>query len=157
MEIQVEIAHAKANETEQVATLVYELLFELFPDQKHHFPPEKLNHAAAILLQPNNDVWSFLAKHQGDIIGMINLNECAAIYAGGKFGEITEMYIKPEYRSSGIGELLIQRSKEFAQERSWTVLEVGAPDVPRYQRTVDFYKRTGFNEVGPRLEMMLSE
>jgi hypothetical protein len=37
------------------------------------------------------------------------------------------------------------------------MLEVGAPDVPRWQRTVDFYKRNGFKEVGPRLYLPLSE
>ena len=31
------------------------------------------------------------------------------------------------------------------------MIEVGAPDLPRWQRTVDFYKRYGFTEIGPRL------
>ncbi len=31
------------------------------------------------------------------------------------------------------------------------MLEVGAPSVPKWQRTVDFYLRNGFEEVGPRL------
>ncbi len=47
---------------------------------------------------------------------MINLNECSAIYAGGKFGEITEFYVKPEFRSQDIGASLISRAKDFARE-----------------------------------------
>jgi hypothetical protein len=35
--------------------------------------------------------------------------------------------------------------------RHWSMIEVGAPDVPRWQSTVDFYLRRGFVEVGPRL------
>lgn len=33
--------------------------------------------------------------------------------------------------------------------------EVGAPAVPRFQRTVNFYVRNGFVEVGPRLSHAL--
>jgi len=155
MENTVSIIEAKQNDANLVASLVYDLLFELFPEQKNLFPLAKLKITATEMLQPSTGVWSFLAISNGQVAGMINLNECAAIYAGGKFGEITEMYVKPKYRSTAIGEKLIQQSKLFAQERSWKVLEVGAPDLPRCQRTVDFYQKVGFNEVGPRLEMML--
>ena len=34
-------------------------------------------------------------------------------------------------------------------------VEVGAPDVPRWQRTVNFYLKEGFVEVGPRLKYLL--
>ena len=72
---------------------------------------------------------------------------------GSKFGEITELYIKPEFRSKRIGEELISQAKRFARERGWNALEVGAPDLPRSQRTVNFYLRNGFSEIGPRLEL----
>jgi hypothetical protein len=52
-----------------------------------------------------------------------------------------------------VGELLISRAREFARGRAWEVLEVGAPDVPRCQRTVDLYLENGFSEVDLRLEM----
>ena len=144
---------ASPADSEVVGELVYSLLFEFFAEQNHLFPLEKMKNAAAELLTPGSGVWSFLAMMGDDVAGIINLNECAAIYAGGKFGEITELYVKPEFRSRNIGEQLIAQARDFARERGWKVLEVGAPDVPRCQRTVNFYLNNGFSEIGPRLEI----
>jgi hypothetical protein len=35
------------------------------------------------------------------------------------------------------------------------MLEVGAPDAPRWQKSIDFYIRCGFEEIGPRLFLPL--
>jgi hypothetical protein len=37
----------------------------------------------------------------------------------------------------------------------WGRLEVGAPDVPKWKGTLAFYRRNGFDEVGPRLKILL--
>jgi GNAT superfamily N-acetyltransferase len=153
MKPEIRIEMAKPADSEMVGDLVYSLLHELFSEQSHLFPIEKLKKAAAELLLPGSGVWSFLAMIENEVVGMINLNECSAIYAGGKFGEITELYVKPEFRSQDIGEKLLLRAKEFAKERAWEIIEVGAPDIPRCQRTVNFYLKNGFSEVGPRLEI----
>jgi GNAT superfamily N-acetyltransferase len=86
---------------------------------------------------------------------LLALNECAAIYAGGFFGEIADVYVLPPLRSAGIGGLLINAAVKFGRNRGWPFLEVGAPGLPRWQRTVDFYNRLGFKEIGPRLELSL--
>lgn len=153
MKSDVIIEMASPADSDTVGDLVFNLLNELFVEHGHLFPIEKLRKTAAELLVPGSGVWSFLARIDDEVIGMINLNECSAIYAGGKFGEITELYVKPEFRSQDIGEKLILQAKDFARERAWEVIEVGAPDVPRCQRTVDFYLNNGFSEVGPRLEI----
>ena len=90
-------------------------------------------------------------------VGLITVNECAAIYAGGRFGEICELYVDPAYRSSGLGRRLVEAVCDFARERNWPRLEVGAPGLPRWQRTVDFYRGCGFVEVGPRLKLVLEK
>ena len=153
MIINTDVVMASSSESDVVGELVYSLLMEFYAEQSHLFPLKKRKKAAADLLVPGSGVWSFLAISDNEVIGMINLNECSAIYAGGKFGEITELYVKPEFRSKNIGEKLISRAREFAKERGWEILEVGAPDVPRCQRTVNFYFKNGFSEIGPRLEM----
>ena len=153
MKFDIDIVMASPADSEVVAELVYSLLMEFFSEQSHLFPIEKMKNAAAELLIPGSGVWSFLAMNGNDVVGMINLNECAAIYAGGRFGEITELYIKPEFRSKKVGEKLISKAKDFAREKKWETIEVGAPDVPRCQRTVNFYLRNGFSEIGPRLEI----
>ena len=119
MSFESNIVLAKPGDSEVVAGLVRDLLMEFFADQSHLFPLVKLKKAAAELLTPGSGVWSFMAIHENNVIGIINLNECSAIYAGGKFGEITELYIKPEFRSKKIGEKLISQAKGFAKERGW--------------------------------------
>jgi len=153
MKSDINIVMAGPAESEIVGELVYSLLMELFSEQIHLFPIEKMKKAAAELLIPGSGVWSFLAMNGDEVVGMMNLNECAAIYAGGKFGEISELYIKPDFRSQKIGAQLITQARDFARERAWEILEVGAPDVPRCQRTVNFYLNNGFSEIGPRLEI----
>lgn len=153
MKSEYNIVEASPADAELVGELVYSLLIEFFAEQSHLFPLEKMKNAAAELLTPGSAVWSFLAMNGDEVVGMINLNECAAIYAGGKFGEITELYVKPAFRCRNIGEQLIAQARDFAGERGWKVLEVGAPDVPRCQRTVNFYLHNGFSEIGPRLEI----
>ena len=83
------------------------------------------------------------------------LIECAAIYAGGRFGEISEFYVVPDFRSKGVGALMIEVAVAFGHERGWPHIAVGAPSVPIWQRTVDFYLSCGFDEVGPRLELRI--
>ena len=38
---------------------------------------------------------------------MLTVNECTALYAGGPFGEIAEVYITPDSRSAVIGGRLV--------------------------------------------------
>ncbi|WP_339670880.1 GNAT family N-acetyltransferase [Dasania marina] len=147
---------ARIDQSDLVAQGVYDLLLELFPAEVASFPLAKLQQAAFQSLRPDGGVWSLLAlNEQEQVVGMLNLSRCVAIYAGGEFGEIAEMYVRPDYRSQKVGEQLMARAKRFAKEKGWATLEVGAPDVPRCQRTVDFYQRNGFNMVGPRLEFSL--
>ncbi|SOZ37728.1 GNAT family N-acetyltransferase [Cupriavidus neocaledonicus] len=88
-------------------------------------------------------------------VGVIILNECSAIYAGGRFGLITELYVRPDMRSRGIAPRLIAAALQQGRERGWTRLEVGAPAQPKWERTLAFYLGNGFEEVGPRLRRML--
>ena len=82
----------------------------------------------------------------------VMLNECAAIYANGLFGEITELYVEPANRSCGVAPSLISAAVDLGRRKGWTRLEVGAPDQPRWSRTLAFYLEEGFVEVGPRLK-----
>ncbi len=89
-------------------------------------------------------------------VAVIMLNQCAAIYAGGLFGEITELYVRPEYRARGVAARLIEAAAATGRARGWARLEVGAPPQPAWQRTLAFYQRNGFLETGPRLRRLLS-
>lgn len=156
MDNSIQIRMAKESEADVVGNLAYKLVVELFPEHSSSFSHEKMIAAARHLISEDSNVWAFLASTANDeFIGILTLNECAAIYAGGIFGEISELYILPEYRSSNIGTKLIDKAIEFGRNKGWNCLEVGAPDLPRWKKTVDFYKNNGFNTVGPRLELSL--
>jgi len=143
-----EIRPETAADSDDVCNLALALLSELFPDT---YTVEQLRPVTERILQESEDVFPFIAICDGQPVGLIVLNQCTAIYALGDFGEISELFVDPTLRSSGLGAKLIEKAVEFAQSKSWTMLEVGAPDVPRWQRTVDFYLRSGFWEIGPRL------
>ena len=146
------VRQAAPEDAATVATLVFELLLELAPCHAGTPTVDELMPVAAGLLG-DDDVWAYLAAtRDGRAIGVLTLNECAAIYARGRFGEISELYVRPDHRSAGVAAKLIDAAAAFGRARGWRIIEVGAPDLPRWQRTVDFYKRYGFTEIGPRLE-----
>jgi GNAT superfamily N-acetyltransferase len=154
MEAEIIVRQAGPEEFERVGQLIYELLAELYPELGYE--RDGFVDSAKTLLAGSNGVWSFLATTRDDRdVGVVMLNECAAIYAGGRFGEISEIYVVPDGRSKKVGALLIEAAAAFGRKREWPFIEVGAPSVPAWQRTVDFYLKRGFEEIGPRLQLTL--
>ena len=148
------VVQATPADFERAGQLTFALLDELFPELGYQ--RDVCVATAKTLLAGETGVWSFIAtRSDGRDVGVVMLNECSAIYAGGQFGEISELYVAPDSRSSGVGAALITAAAGFGRERGWSNIEVGAPSVPVGQRTVDFYLRSGFEEIGPRLDLTL--
>ena len=96
----IKVVEATAGDGETVGGMVHDLLVELFPESTDEFDRNKLCRAAATLLAGDTGVWGLMARTgDGEPVGLLMLNECAAIYAGGKFGEISEFYVAPGHRS----------------------------------------------------------
>lgn len=150
----IRIVRASARDSVAVFSLVYPLLIELYPHEPT-YTPENISASTEKLLESHPDYFGFIAYADGDLAGYIGLNDCASIYAFGRFGEIAELYVKPEHRSNRVGAELIAHAMVFGKKRGWSMLEVGAPSVPTWQRTVDFYQDNGFELVGPRLYQTL--
>ena len=149
------IRFAKADEADTIAHLVVAMEQELWPESEID-EDAFVQGAESLLGTSDRHFWAMVAENDNrEIVGVLTLNECAAIYAAGKFGEIMEIYILPELRSEGIGAQLIAQAKSFGRERGWPCLEVGAPAPLKWQQTYDFYIREGFREIGPRLELLL--
>ncbi|MGE3153287.1 MAG: N-acetyltransferase family protein [Nitrospiraceae bacterium] len=99
--------------------------------------------------------WVFLAWERHDrmpecVCGFIALTEIHALYAGGAFGTIPELFVYPAHRSSGVGSALLARAKQWGRSRRWARLEVTTPPLPQFDRTVLFYERQGFSLSGGR-------
>jgi GNAT superfamily N-acetyltransferase len=92
----------------------------------------------------------FVAEDAGEPAGFIALYESYALYAEGAFGTIPELYVRPEYRSKGVGKKLTDKAKEFAATKGWIRLEVTTPPLPQFERTLEFYEKEGFSITGGR-------
>ena len=146
-----QIRPAQSQDAELVGGMISRLLCELYPQLSDQYPPEATTATARRLLDDRAYCALLAVGSAGDIGGVVGLNECKAIYAHGAFGEIAELYVEPRFRSAGVGRQLVEAAVAHGRSRNWSMIEVGAPDVPRWQSTVDFYVRRGFVEVGPRL------
>jgi GNAT superfamily N-acetyltransferase/quercetin dioxygenase-like cupin family protein len=91
----------------------------------------------------------------GAIAGLLTLFESFAIYLGGAYGVINEMYVAPGHRSTGVGAALIGAAAAWGRERGWSRLDVTAPESPRWLRTRRFYESRGFRFTGPKLKLYL--
>lgn len=94
----------------------------------------------------------FLARQDdgGPTAGFLALYESRALYAGGTFGTIPELYVRPAFRSRGIGAALLAEARRFAESRRWARLEVTTPPLPQFERTLAFYERHRFSVSGGR-------
>ena len=131
--------------------LIEELLVELTgndekPDSKRIF----------------NDLESFcdkfillLLKHNEEIIGIMTIQEAFAFYAAGKYGIINELYIKPNFRSKGMGELLLNEAISIARVKNWKRIDVTAPPGDKWKRSQDFYLNKGFVFTGTKLKFLV--
>jgi GNAT superfamily N-acetyltransferase len=139
---------ANATDAETVARFIHALLDELTGGKAP--TPDVVRQSAETVLADAGG-FAVIASADDEPVGIMVLNECTAIYAGGKFGYISELYVRPDMRSKGIAPHLLEVASQESRARGWKRLEVGAPGQPKWKRTLDFYLRNGFEEVGPRL------
>ncbi|WP_455886177.1 GNAT family N-acetyltransferase [Pseudomonas rustica] len=135
--------------------VVSSLLGALLSELRGLEPPGHRLVGEALLERVLERSFGFLLLEEESAIGTIMISEGCAIYAGGSFGVITELYVIPDKRSSGAAHLLISEGEQLGRERGWSMLEVGAPAMPKWVRSWDFYLKKGFIEIGPRLRKRL--
>lgn len=147
---------AKPTDAGVVVQLIRALLIELSGGTEDLDPDEAIP-LCKRLLEENSRYLALLASSEADQVqGVLTAGENAAVYAGGRFGIINELYIIPSARSLKIGKQLIDAAAMQGLLRGWRRLEVGTPELPRWEASVRFYLRAGFVEIGPRLKLLLS-
>ena len=145
--------------TEEDAHVIGKLVYSLMVELEHSsFNMSEAFYATkAQELLTARQIYVFIAKDaHGEPVGFISLATSSAIYAEGVFGAVNELYVLPAMRSAGVGKLLLNKAKAFASEMAWTRLEVTAAHERISPRTVHFYLREQFMEVGPRLKFELN-
>ncbi len=140
---------------EIVGTFVWKLEDEL-SDGQAVFPLDEIIEAAKNVMTTYGERYIVLAAFHGEEpVGIMTVCEKLALYSLGRIGEIMEFYVKPEFRSSGIGQRLMDRVVILGKVKRWESIEVGAPPQPKWEKTLRFYERQGFTDIGPRLELEL--
>jgi len=91
----------------------------------------------------------------GEAVGVVTLFESFAVYAGGNYGIIDEMYVAPEHRCAGVGSRLVDAVRQEGCHRGWIRIDVTAPPEKRWNRTVKFYESQGFVFTGPKMRLRL--
>jgi GNAT superfamily N-acetyltransferase len=150
------IRQAEVQDAPIVTQLVVALLTELSGKPINDDDLKTYTQVCQALLREKEMYIAFLAEDAtGKRFGVITLGKSAAIYTGGIFGIIHELYVVPKARSVGVGQELLLAASQYGKRYNWQRLEVGAPDESTWARTVTFYRRQGFLEIGPRLKLNL--
>lgn len=142
----------KKEDSQKVAILVGELLNEIMlviDEKAFNFDLEETNIRLKHFIETEKN-YVFVAKNIDKIIGFITAYEGFALYTEGSFGTIAELYVKPEYRSKGIGKELIKLLNKFGETKNWSRLEVTTPPLPLFNKTLEFYQTEGFEISGGR-------
>ncbi len=154
---EINIKKASFKEIETIVNLIAELLIDFNNKNNSNFIVDKhsLKETTTKLIAREN-FGAFIAyDFENKAIGLITITEAFAIYNGGDFGVITELYVNRNSRSKGIGKLLLKSVFDFSKTMNWSKIEVGAPNAEEWPRTIEFYKRSGFKQKGPKLRIDL--
>jgi GNAT superfamily N-acetyltransferase len=158
---------ARPDEMDAVLTLIEELLTELGQEGQEFRQVDRaklradLERNVASTPEEAREASSYsgrflalLAKDRsGAAIGVLTLSTSFALYAGGEYGVIDEMYVRPESRGQGLGRGLITAALGIARERRWLRLDVTGPENAPDNRAIRFYEGMGFEYRGPKLRL----
>lgn len=140
-----ELIIADESHTEMVAGM----LAALFEEVEHSPTAEEIAAIFSDIEADDHHSTLFTVDDDGDPAGVITVVESLSLYAGGYIGVINELYVMPDYRSEGVGKMLLDAVKDLAEEREWKRLELTTPG-EEYEKTLRFYEREGFDRIGPR-------
>ena len=103
------------------------------------------------------DDWAFwIAEQNGEIISHIFVKTIVSVprpaRLENKWGYVTNVYTKPQFRGRGIGKGLLSAVKIWALERDFEILIVSPGET-----AVNFYKREGFTAETDFFQLRLRE
>lgn len=148
-----QLVKADISKSEVIMQLLKELYIEL-GEEKESIAFLSVQLVQDVLRTKQTQAY-LIYNHNLEEIGVLTLTESQAFYAGGKYGVIDEMYIKPGYRSNNLGSQIMLQIQDIARQQGWKRIDVTAPTEERWQRTVEFYKKNGFEFTGPKLKLKI--
>ncbi len=151
----ISITTAKKDQIQTIITLLNALYLELGEERSSctFLNDEFINE---IINSGKTSIYLALADNE-IAVGIATLTESQAIYAGGNYGTLDEMYILPEYRWAGIGKQLIKKVIETGKEKNWKRIDVTTPTEENRENTISFYKSCGFTFTGNKLKLNIKD
>lgn len=136
----------------ELSLMVGALLDEIMAviDEKVFTFDQKETEARSRELVARGKYWIFIARESatGGSVGFVSLYESYALYAEGAYGTLPELYVRPQWRSQSVGNMLLQKVDAFGREKGWNRIEVTTPPLPEFERTLRFYEANGFSITG---------
>lgn len=152
----IEIRLANKKDVENLQTLND----EVFVDNKTYDPDLNLNWAKGesgkeyfTQLVDREDTLCLIAQDNLKNIGYLAAGPKKIDYRNSKYAEIENMGVTQEYRSKGIGKLLMEKCLEWAKSNGYEKLFVTS--YIANNSAVDFYKKSGFVDIDISLEKTL--
>jgi len=98
-----------------------------------------------------------IAEADGEIVGVLSASWQRAIHVPGIYATIQDLWVDEAWRSRGVGAELVEAVASQARARGVNRLEVGLPreTFAAIASTESFYKRKGFEHLGPRMRRLL--
>tara|TARA_B100000315_G_C14416254_1_gene513356 strand:+ start:136 stop:621 length:486 start_codon:yes stop_codon:yes gene_type:complete len=81
------------------------------------------------------------------------IKENIPIFNIGRYGQITDLYVKKEYRGQGIGKELINQSKKFFKTNKLKFMELTVSH--NNHQSIKFYQKYGFKESLKRMRVKI--
>ena len=153
---QATVREAGAGDVEGVATAVASLLAELGGRMPSRAEMEA--EVQALLDDPQGGS-VLIAEADGEIVGVLTASWQRAIHVPGVYATVQDLWVDEDWRSRGVGAELVEAIASQARSRGVSRLEVGLPreTFAAIASTESFYKRNGFEHLGPRMRRLLNE
>jgi len=150
------VREAAAADVDAVTTAIESLLLELGGRC-----PQRAALAAevrAVLEEPEGGS-VLVAEADGDVVGVLSASWQRAIHVPGVYATIQDLWVDEAWRSRGVGAELVEAIASQARGRGVSRLEVGLPreTFAAIASTDSFYRRNGFEPLGPRMRRQLDE
>ena len=136
---------ATNEDREEVLTLVRGLLVELGGNPA---PAQEL-HSVFNSLVSGGAGFVVLAEVDGVPRAVCTASYAKALRTAGRYCILQEMFVEPDLRSLGVGREVIEFALQHAAANGCQVVELGTPR--RGDRQIEFYERSGFENIGARL------
>jgi GNAT superfamily N-acetyltransferase len=153
---QTTVREAGAADVEGVATAVEGLLAELGGSCPGR---SELEAETRALLEDPEGGSVLIAEADGKIVGVLSASWQRAIHVPGVYATIQDLWVDEDWRSRGVGAELVEAIASQARARGVGRLEVGLPreTFAAIASTESFYRRNGFEPLGPRMRRLLDE